>query len=66
MWIGCGHQHEPEDSFLVFLEPSKPEIRRWWFKRVRTVEDVERLADAVGAVLKSDPGIRDLRWEEVA
>ena len=34
IWIGCGHYEEYENGFLVFLDPSQPIIRQWFFKKI--------------------------------
>jgi hypothetical protein len=62
MWVGCGHYQEFEDGYLVFIEPSKPIIRKGWFKKIDTIADVSRLADSIETILHSDPDIRDIKW----
>lgn len=63
MFIGCGNQTEPGGgSFLCFIDPSKPEVRKGLFKKVSTVADVERIATALEAILRSHPGIKNVRW----
>jgi hypothetical protein len=62
LWIGCGHQYEPDDAFLVFIEPSKPTIRKGLFKKVDTRADVEQVAKAIDQILRSDAEIRDIEW----
>ena len=63
MFIGCGNQiSDGGNEFLCFIDPSKPEIRRGLFKKISTVSDVERVADALDQILRSHPGIRDLEW----
>ena len=63
MFIGCSNQiSDGGNGFLCFIDPSKPEIRRGLFKKVSTVFDVERVADALDKIFRSHPGIRDLRW----
>jgi len=63
MFIGCGNQLEEKgNQFLVFIDPSKPQVRRGLFKKVRTVEDIERVADALDKILRSHPEIKELRW----
>lgn len=62
LWLGCANYGDPaEEGFLVFIEPSKPTVRRW-FKQIDTRETVGRVADALDAILSADPEIRDLRW----
>ena len=62
IWIGCGNYEEYPDGFLCFIEPSKPTIRKSLFKKIDTTTEVERLADALDAILQSDPEIRGIRW----
>ena len=62
MWIGCGHYQEYEDGYLVFIHPSKPAVRSSWFRKVDTTSEVARVADAIDAVLNSDPEIHGVRW----
>jgi hypothetical protein len=62
LWIGCGHQYEPEDAFLAFIEPSKPVIRKGWFKKISTVSEVQAVAAALDTILRTDPDIREVHW----
>jgi hypothetical protein len=62
LWIGCGHQDGEPDQFLVFIEPSKPAIRKW-FKTIDTTPVLNNLATILDRILSSDPQIRDVRWE---
>jgi hypothetical protein len=62
MWVGCGHYEEYEDGFLVFIEPSKPTIRKGLFGKINTTSDVEKIAAAIDQILRADPEIRDVRW----
>ncbi|MGZ8898873.1 MAG: hypothetical protein ACXW3Z_02155 [Limisphaerales bacterium] len=64
IWIGCGHQYEPDDAFLIFIEPSKPQIRQGLFKKVDTRADVERVASALDRILRADPDIREIHWTD--
>src|SRR5947209_2807589 len=61
MWIGCGHYQEYPDGYLVFVEPSKPVIRKF-LKKIDTTADVGRVADALDKILTSDADIQALRW----
>lgn len=61
MWIGCGRYQEYPDGYLVFIEPSKPVIRKF-LKKIDTSVDVGRVADALDKILTSDTEIRDVRW----
>ena len=62
MWIGCGHYAEYPDGFLVFIEPSKPTIRKFLFRKVDTTEDVSRVATVLDEILNADARVRDTRW----
>lgn len=62
LFVGCASYGESgEDGFACFIEPSRPELRRW-LKKIDTRETVERVAEALEAILTSDPGIRGFRW----
>ena len=61
MWIGCGNYEEHADGYLVFIEPSRPVIRKF-LKKIGTTRDVARIADALDTILTSDPDIQNLRW----
>ncbi len=62
MWVGCGHYQEYPDGYLIFVEPSKPTIRKGLFKRIDATPDIEKVASAIDRILKSDPDIHDIRW----
>jgi hypothetical protein len=61
MWIGCGHLQDHPNSYLCFVEPSKPVIRKW-FKKIDTTGPVQRVVDKLNGILTSDPEITDVRW----
>lgn len=62
MWLGCGHYQEYDDGYLVFIEPSKPTIRKGLFKKIDTTADIARIADTVDVILHADPKIHSIRW----
>ena len=62
MWVGCGHYQEYPDGYLVFVEPSKPTIRKGLFKKIDTTSDVEKVSGAIDRILKIDADIHDIRW----
>ena len=65
IFVGCGNyggRGSGENGFLCFIDPHKPNIRRWLFRKVNTVRDVERVADALDKVLRGHPEIREIRW----
>lgn len=59
--VCCGHQDGDEDEFLCMIDPSKPRIRKW-FKTIGTTEQVTRVANALDAILTTDPDIREVHW----
>jgi hypothetical protein len=61
LWVGCGNYEEHADGFLVFIEPSKPVIRRLW-RKISTEVRVTALAAAIESILSREPSVRDLRW----
>lgn len=64
MFLGCGNQIEPgENRYLCFIEPSKPMVRQGLFKKVSTVLDVERVANALDAALRSRDDLHEIEWE---
>ncbi len=62
MWIGCGNYEEHVDGYLCFIEPSKPFVWKFPFRKIDTTVEVARIVDAVNKVLNSDPAIHHLRW----
>ncbi|MGZ3593912.1 MAG: hypothetical protein ACXU9F_08800 [Syntrophales bacterium] len=62
LWVGCGHYQKYPDGYLVFIEPSKPTIRKGLFKKIDTTDDVEKVAVALDRILRSDPEINHIRW----
>lgn len=65
MFIGCGNQKDPDgNQFLCFIDPGKPEVRKGLFKKISTVADIERVAEALDKALRSHPEVRELSWEE--
>ncbi|NOW47292.1 hypothetical protein FHW96_003470 [Novosphingobium sp. SG751A] len=61
LWIGCGFYPEYPDGVLCFIEPAKPFLRRW-FRKIPTLETVERLADALERIVAGSGLAQDLRW----
>ncbi len=61
LWIGCGGYLEYDDGHLCFIEPKKQFVRRW-FRKVSTVETVERLATALETILAQSGEASKLRW----
>jgi hypothetical protein len=61
MFIGCGSVTETENEFRCFVEPSTPQIKKW-FKTIDFREPVEKLSEAIYAILAASPGIQNLLW----
>ena len=64
LMIGCGNYEEWDDGFLIFVNPSKPEIKKGFFRRktIDTRPIIEPLVDAIDKILHSHEKIRDIRW----
>lgn len=63
LWIGCGNVDETPDTFLCFVEPSRPFIRKW-FRKIETGPKPEQLALAVYAVLAESGKVSNLVWTD--
>lgn len=61
LWIGCGNVDEAPGAFLVFVEPSKPVIRKW-LRKIETRGAVEPLAAALHALLAESGLVTGLKW----
>ena len=59
--ICCGHQNGEDDEFLCFTDPSTPIVRKL-FKKVDLTEELERIVNALEAILSADPDITDVAW----
>lgn len=59
--ICCGHQDGDEDEFLIFTNPDRPVIRRW-FRRVDVTQPLMRLTGALADILDTDPEVRNVEW----
>ncbi|MEM9479144.1 MAG: hypothetical protein AAGA58_05705 [Verrucomicrobiota bacterium] len=64
LMVGCGNYEEYDDGFLVFIDPSKPEIKKSLFRRrtINTRAVIEKLAEAIEETLQQGEDIRGLRW----
>lgn len=61
LWIGCGNIEDSPNAFLVFIEPSKPVIRKL-FRKIETRPAVERLAAALHDLLAASGKVSGLAW----
>ena len=64
IWIGCGHYKEYENGFLVFLNPSQPIIRKWFFKKMDISVQLIELTDIINKILHNDSDIHQIQWWE--
>ncbi len=59
--IICEIYEEYDDGFLVYLDPNKPFIRKW-FKKIDTTADLGRVAEAIDEILHNDNTTKDIHW----
>jgi hypothetical protein len=59
-WIGCANLDET--THRVFIQPDRPMLRRW-FRKIDVSGPATRLAEDLDAVLRSEDGIREVRWD---
>jgi hypothetical protein len=59
----CGHQGGDDDEFLVYTEPSKPKVKKF-FRTIDATPQLTRLVDALREILEADPEIREVVWSE--
>ena len=62
MFVGVGNYEEFPNGFLVFIDPSKPYIKKGFFKKIDTTKEIQNLAQALDAVLTQHSEIYDIRW----
>lgn len=62
IWIGCANLDGDDGGFLCFIEPSKPFVRKLFFKKISTEADVTKLQTALDSILSSEPSIKEVRW----
>lgn len=59
--VCCGHQDGDDDEFVVFTDPDRPFIRRW-FRRVDVSLPLARLTGAIADILDKDPEVLEVEW----
>ena len=59
LWLGCANYGDLA-TWLVFIEPSKPEIRKW-LKKIDTRAEVEAVAQDLEQILVN-AGATNLQW----
>jgi len=62
VFIGCGNIDGTTDSFLCFVEASRPKGLRW-FKKIDTSKKVLAILDALDKVLRANPEIHEIQWD---
>lgn len=60
LWLGCA-SYDKDGEWLVFIEPSKPFVRRW-FQKTDTRPAVEKVASELETILRDDGDATGLRW----
>lgn len=63
LFIGCGIMDESTNTFLCFIIPDQPEIKKW-FKKIDVRPTVERVATTLARVLASHSSVKNIVWEE--
>ncbi|MFM5949104.1 MAG: hypothetical protein ACKOPM_07730 [Novosphingobium sp.] len=59
-WLGCASYSGPT-GWLVFIEPSKPFVRRW-LKKIDARPTVAKIADQLETILTTKGGATSLNW----
>jgi hypothetical protein len=60
LWVGCA-SYDEDGEWLVFIEPSKPFVRRW-FGKTDTRPEVEKVATQLEAIVRDAGDATGLRW----
>ena len=60
LWLGCA-SYDDNDGWLVFIEPSKPFVSRW-FRKTDTRAAVDKVAGLLEKILVEHGDATDLRW----
>ncbi|WP_156351548.1 hypothetical protein [Sphingomonas sp. Leaf25] len=61
LWVGCGFYGEWDDGMLLFIQPNRPYVRRW-FRKLSVAETVERLAMALESIVRQSGKASEVRW----
>ena len=59
-WLGCAAYGSSVD-WLVFIEPSKPFVRRW-FRKIDVQPAVARIADQLESIVVTKGSATGLKW----
>lgn len=61
--IGCNrYEDEYKNSFLIFLHPATPTIRKWLFKKIDISNQLNCMADTIEKILAQHSEIYNIRW----
>ncbi len=61
MAVCCGHQDGDDDEFVIFTNPDRPAMRRW-FRSFDLTQPLTRLTGALAEILEADPQVRNVEW----
>lgn len=63
LWLGCASSDgQGDDAWLVFIEPSKPVIRRM-FRKIDTQAEVGRIADLLESLILGPGEATVIDWQ---
>jgi len=62
LWIGCGNYGDHSNEYLCFIEPSKPAIRKWFFKKIDTSVKVARIINSLNNIFAAELSITNITW----
>ena len=60
----CGHQNGGDDQFIVFTDPSTPNVKKL-FRTVDISAELAHVLKVLEKILRSDPEIRDIASRKV-
>jgi hypothetical protein len=61
IWIGCGRYQEYPDSYLCFIEPHTPVVRKF-FKKIDVCKHIESIQKILDKILTEESGIKVKKW----
>lgn len=62
LWIGCGKYEEYDDGYLCFIEPNKPLVRKFFFKKISTEKSVNFVRASLDCILQEGSEFKDVKW----
>ena len=60
-FLGCANYQEYENGFLVFINPSKPIIRKL-FKKIDLTNEINSISEIIDKILSENNEIKNIRW----